>query len=105
MRPGRCMRLRQRNGRQNKRLIKRVGCTMREKDNSAEQTDPLANTRQSLRLRAEERLLEKAALSPKNLKAMSPEETQRTLHELLVHQIELEMQNDELKQAQTELND
>ena len=72
---------------------------MGKKDNRPEQADPLANTRQALRLRAEE-----MAHSPEDPKAMSPEETQQTLHELRVHQIELEMQNEELKRVQAELD-
>jgi PAS domain S-box-containing protein len=57
-----------------------------------------------LRRRAEESFREKAAQSPDPIESLSPEETRRTLHELRVHQIELEMQNEELHRAQAELD-
>ena len=58
-----------------------------------------------LRLRAEEMARADAALWPENINHLSPEEAQRTLHELRVHQIELEMQNEELRRTQVELAD
>lgn len=43
------------------------------------------------------------AQTPKRLESLSPEESRLMLHELHVHQIELEMQNDELRKAQVDL--
>ena len=54
-----------------------------------------------LRRRAEEQLRDKA-IPPEEL---SPEEAARLIHELRVHQIELEMQNDELRLAQARLEE
>ena len=54
----------------------------------------------TLRQRAEEKA---RATGDQDLEALSPEQTRRLLHELRVHQIELEMQNEELRQAQEEL--
>jgi len=57
----------------------------------------------ALRQQAEEIAQEKAALMPENLEALSPEDARLLLHELRVHQIELEMQNEELRRTQSEL--
>ena len=73
---------------------------------------PPAGPGQALRRRAEDFARERAALSPADLEALSPkdpetmssEEIRHTLHELRVHQIELEMQNEELRGAQAELD-
>ena len=46
----------------------------------------------------------RAALDPKALAHDSPETLQQTLHELRVHQIELELQNEELRRAHLELD-
>jgi len=53
----------------------------------------------NLRKRAEERLLSDGISGKK----ISQKDTQRLIHELRVHQIELEMQNDELRKTQLEL--
>jgi len=53
-----------------------------------------------LRLRAEKKA---EAIETKVKETLSPEETRKTLHELQVHQIELEMQNEELRRAQEAL--
>jgi PAS domain S-box-containing protein len=64
---------------------------------------PSAGPGQTLRRRAEELVRETPARSPKDLEALAPEEARRTLQELRVHQIELELQNEELRRAQGEL--
>ncbi len=54
-----------------------------------------------LRKRAEAVLLEEP---PENITHLSPEEIQKTIHNLHVHQVELEMQNEELRRIQAELD-
>ncbi len=56
-----------------------------------------------LRGRAEIKAREKAAEMPENREVLSPGEARKVLHDLRVHQIELEMQNEELRRAQAEL--
>lgn len=59
-----------------------------------------SGTINDLRKRAEEKLL---AAESKPQEALSPEQARAVLHDLHVHQIELEMQNEELRRVQTEL--
>jgi PAS domain S-box-containing protein len=64
-------------------------------------TDPA----QGLRRQAEDKVRKGAGEPVKDLGRLSPKEVQRLLYELQVHQIELEMQNEELRRAQSELED
>jgi len=57
-----------------------------------------------LRTRAEETLGRKPA-ELEDISALSPDEIQQLVHELRVHQIELEMQNEDLRQAQIKLEE
>jgi PAS domain S-box-containing protein len=57
----------------------------------------------TLRSLAEDLLRKRGALSPESLKPLSPEEMQHMFHELRLHQIELEIQNEELRRIQAEL--
>jgi hypothetical protein len=61
---------------------------------------PQAVSALALRQLAEANLQRKAAQSPEHLATLSPEATRAMLHELQVHQIELELQNEELRRAQ-----
>ena len=56
------------------------------------------------RLQAEQIFRDRVAKFPVHLDALSPQETQLMLHELRVHQIELELQNEELRRSQLELD-
>ena len=67
---------------------------MDEKDIPSEQ--PAA-----LRQRAEALFLER---SPQTFETLSPEKAQQLLHELQVHQIELEMQNEEMHRLHVEMD-
>lgn len=57
-----------------------------------------------LRKRAEDIAGKTTAPSSENIDALSPEEMRSALHELRVHQIELLMQNDELRRTQVKLD-
>ena len=63
-----------------------------------------AEITQALREHAEVVSRSQSALTPGRLAALSPQATRDLVHELQVHQIELEMQNDELRRAQLELD-
>ena len=56
-----------------------------------------------MRQRAEEKARAKTAPMPENLDALSPQAERQLLYELRVHQIELEIQNEELLLKQVEL--
>jgi two-component system, cell cycle sensor histidine kinase and response regulator CckA len=64
---------------------------------------PQADAGHALRRRAEALAGENAAGMPEDPEALSPEAARRALHELRVHQIELEMQNEELRRTQVDL--
>ncbi len=69
------------------------------------QTDPLPDSALHLRQLAEELYLKKNSQISTDLEAMNVDDIHHLIHELLVHQIELEMQNDELHRTQLELDD
>jgi two-component system, cell cycle sensor histidine kinase and response regulator CckA len=60
-------------------------------------------TAKTLRKRAEKTLLEQQGKCPENLDALPVEAVRHAFHELQVHQIELEMQNEELRRIQEDL--
>ena len=83
---------------------------MKEKDSKPLKSElPAATTgtlqaRLALRNRAEEIVKRSSPGSMENIKALSPDDTLQILHELRVYQIELEVQNEELRRAQVELD-
>ncbi|WP_319586711.1 PAS domain S-box protein [uncultured Desulfobulbus sp.] len=82
---------------------------MTSKDERTEQAVPSTRTTrqvqaaQTLRQRAEEMFKEKTVQLPGDLVLTWPQEIRHKLHELQVYQVELELQNDELRRAQEEL--
>ncbi|WP_394755265.1 PAS domain-containing sensor histidine kinase [Rhodoferax sp.] len=64
---------------------------------------PTLNPTSEMRRRAEDLALAKLAKLPLSLQAPSLEDTRQLMHELAVHQAELEMQNDELGRVQQAL--
>jgi len=79
-------------------------CAMTRNDDRPKKPARSASPRQALRRQAEAFARGKAARSQENSEAMSPEEARRTLHEQQMHQIELELQNDERRRTQAELD-
>jgi PAS domain S-box-containing protein len=64
-----------------------------------------AETGTALRDRAQRAADRERVYVPEDLSGLSPEAVQHVLHELRVHQIELELQNDELRRTQVELEE
>lgn len=65
--------------------------------------DPaLPGAARALRSRAETQFIEKQAELPENQHTLTPEQARKLMHELRVHQIELELQNEELTTAQAQ---
>jgi len=62
------------------------------------------NSKVSLRQKAEAQFRKREDLSQEKLDSLSPETLRASLYELRVHQIELEMQNEDLRRAQTDLD-
>lgn len=72
-------------------------------DNIELNSIPVRTAKQVLRQQAESVVSGKAVLSKESLAEMPPTLVLKMLHELQVHQIELEMQNETLRQTQLQL--
>ena len=71
---------------------------------AAAQQPGSVRTRQALRDQAEKLLQKRTVRMPTDLESMSPPALRQLLYELQLHQIELEMQNDELRRTHLEFN-
>ena len=78
---------------------------MKDKNALQECVATSANSGAVLRQMAEEIIGTDALDSRENPTPLTPEALQQALHELRGHQIELEMQNEELRQAQAKIED
>lgn len=67
------------------------------------QAAALTAAAKALRKRAEAEVLKKHSMLPENRHTLDVPQARKLMHELRVHQIELEMQNDELQAAQAQL--
>ncbi len=67
-------------------------------------SEPSAGSRQTLRQKAEA-IAQTKSRSKEDLSTLSIDEIRQIIHELSVHQVELEMQNEELNRVQQELED
>lgn len=77
---------------------------MSSSDRRTASNNPAASSGSALRRRAEASLRNMPAPSAEQRAALAPEVMLQVLHDLRVHQIELEMQNEELRRAQLELD-
>src|SRR5947207_15516802 len=66
--------------------------------------DNRSETSGKLRLPAEQMIRARGAAPARTAEAPASEEAARMLHELRMHQVELEMQNEELRRTQLELD-